>query len=62
MNKLPYHHGAGPPEARGQKQPHRLHWLKIGPGKSKHEASQTYAPRLTFLSLAQIDKPCHERK
>jgi len=29
MNNLPKHHGAGPPEARG---PMQLHRLKAGPG------------------------------
>jgi len=28
MNNLSNHHGAGPPEARGPMQPHRLHRLK----------------------------------
>ena len=32
MNILPKHHGAGPPEARGPMQLHRLHRLKAGPG------------------------------
>jgi len=32
MNNLPKHHGAGPPEARGPMQLHRLHRLKAGPG------------------------------
>jgi len=31
MNNLPKHHGAGPPEARGPMQLHRLHRLKAGP-------------------------------
>jgi len=29
--------GAGPPEARGPMQPHRLHWLKAGPGAGRAE-------------------------
>jgi len=32
MNNLPKHHGAGPTEARGPMQLHRLHRLKAGPG------------------------------
>jgi len=31
MNNLPKHHGAGPQEARGPMQLHRLHRLKAGP-------------------------------
>ena len=31
MNKLPEHHGAGPPEAWGPMQLRRLHRLKAGP-------------------------------
>jgi len=31
INNLSNHHGAGPPEARGPMQPHRLHRLKAGP-------------------------------
>jgi len=31
INNLPNHHGAGPPEARGPMQSHRLHRLKAGP-------------------------------
>jgi len=31
INNLPNHHGAGPPEARGPMQSHRLHRLKVGP-------------------------------
>jgi len=31
INNLPNHHGAGPPEARGPMQPHRLHRFKAGP-------------------------------
>jgi len=31
MNNLPKHHGAGPPEARGPMQLHRLHRLMAGP-------------------------------
>jgi len=33
MNNLFNHHGAGPPEAWGPMQPHRLHRLKPGPVK-----------------------------
>jgi len=32
INKLTNHHGAGPPEARGPMQMHRLYRLKAGPG------------------------------
>jgi len=32
-NNLLNHHGAGPLEARGPMQPHRLHSLKAGPGR-----------------------------
>ena len=31
MNNLPKHYGAGPPEARGPMQLHRLYWLKADP-------------------------------
>jgi len=34
MNNLLEHHGAGPPEARGPLQLHRLHWLKAGPAQT----------------------------
>jgi len=31
INNRPKRHGAGPPEARGPMQPHRLHRLKADP-------------------------------
>jgi len=35
MNNLTKHHGAGPPEARGQMQPHRLRRFMAGRASTK---------------------------
>jgi len=39
MNNQPKQHGAGPPEARGPMQLHRLHRLKAGPDYHSQLAS-----------------------
>jgi len=50
INNLPDHNwsgaprGAGPPEARGRMQLHRLHWLKAGPDSAFIEKLQIQWP------------------
>jgi len=42
IKNLPNYHGAGPPEARGPMQPHRLHWPKAGPDDSHRIRDRVY--------------------
>jgi len=50
LNNLPNHHGAGPPEARGPMQPHRLHRLKAGPESIYAQPKWLTEPKLMPLS------------
>jgi len=52
INNLPKHHGAGPTEARGPMQPHRLHRLKAGPDY----CNSSYTTANIRRPLAQLEK------
>ena len=53
MDNLPKHHGAGPPEARGPMQLHRLHRLKAGPDRELWALSSLWLATLWFALTAR---------
>ena len=54
MNNLFNHHGAGPPEAWGPMQPHRLHRLKPGPVKHCAQCWNWFNP-FFFCSFEMLE-------